>query len=189
MADRELRREFVAFGDVGERYFRPLVGALLSQVVCSDGRYDEALAITNDVEALAAGDDIEAQALWRSVRAKVFARTGRITEAVQLAQRAVVIVASAEAPVLMGDMLVDEATVLGQAGRMDDAADALAVARELYAHKGATLPLRRVEALRIGFDALLGGGVLETVLLGPARARPGNSGSDEVARAETSWGC
>jgi hypothetical protein len=89
----------------------------------------------------------------------VLARHGRKREdedeALQLAQHAVEVVASADAPVALADTLVDQAMVLMQARQTTAGRQALRSARALYLLKGATLPLHRTEALLTGFEALL----------------------------------
>jgi class 3 adenylate cyclase/tetratricopeptide (TPR) repeat protein len=157
-ASDELRRSFDALGEVDERYFRPLVGALLAQAEQSDGRHDEALALSAQVEALAADDDIEVQALWRCVRAKALAHADANLTPVRLAAEAMAIVESAHAPVMKGDILLARATVLIQAGLTDQATDALRRARELYLLKAAVLPLHRVDAMLTGIEVLLPAG-------------------------------
>ncbi|HEX8967191.1 MAG TPA: hypothetical protein VF937_04875, partial [Chloroflexota bacterium] len=154
-AAAELRQCFEELGRLGERYFRPLVGALLAQATCADQRYEEALTLVAEVEAMAAEDDVEAQALWRSVRAKVLARGSLAAAAPRLAREAVELVASADAPVLQGDAYVDLGVVLAQMGEADQALDALGRARELYVRKAAVGTLRRVDALVTGLEALL----------------------------------
>jgi class 3 adenylate cyclase/tetratricopeptide (TPR) repeat protein len=157
-AEAELRLGYAVLGEMGERYFRPVVGALLAQAVCARGRYDEALAITGAVETMAADDDVEAQALWRCVRAKALARGGDAAAAVRLAHEAVDILAPTDALAWRADAFLDQASVLIHAGRNHDAAAALRRARKLYRRKGALLPLQRVDALLAGLDALSGSG-------------------------------
>ncbi len=170
-AEPELRLHFDALGDIGERYLRPGVGALLAQLIYSNGKSEEALVLTSEVEEMAAADDVEVQALWRSVRGKVLARDGQVDAAVRLTRDAVRVLQTTDAPVMKGDTFLDQAIVFMSAGRNDEAAVALRRARELYLRKRATYPLHRVDALLAGIDALLGA----NLPAGPAR-QPAASG-------------
>jgi ATP/maltotriose-dependent transcriptional regulator MalT len=151
-AEAELRRDYDALGEMGERYFRPLIGALLAQAVYSAGRHHEALVLTARVEETASSDDVETQALWRCVRAKGVAERGYVEEADRLSRRAVKILEPSDALVMKGDTFRDQAQVLLQVGRGDEALVALRQARELYLAKGASLPLSRIDSLLLSLD-------------------------------------
>ncbi|HTD77567.1 MAG TPA: AAA family ATPase, partial [Chloroflexota bacterium] len=153
-ATDELRSEFQTLGEMGERYFRPSIGALLAQAVCASGLYHEAIAISEEVEAISPPDDPEAQAIWRTARAKAQAALGCLPEALRLTEEAVDILAATDALVWKADTLFDRAIVLMQAGRSAQATEALRQARELYLLKGAALPLHRADALLAGLDLL-----------------------------------
>jgi ATP/maltotriose-dependent transcriptional regulator MalT len=135
-AETELRRDYATLERIGEKYVLPTIAALLAEAVYAQGRYEEAGALSIDVEALCAADDVDAQARWRRVRAKVRARGGSFDEAEVLARAAVESMQSTDALVDLADALTDLAEVQELAGRADDAAEARAEADALYVRKG-----------------------------------------------------
>jgi class 3 adenylate cyclase/tetratricopeptide (TPR) repeat protein len=153
-ARAELRRDYEALGEIGERYFRPTIGALLGQALCASGLHQEAIAITTEVAMMAPEDDVEAQAIWRAAQAKALASVGRVDDALRLIEQAVRILAATDALVWKAEALSDQGLVLIRAGRNDEAAAALRGARELYTLKGAPLPLHGVDALLAGLQML-----------------------------------
>jgi len=99
-------------------------------------RIDEAERFTILSEELASSDDYISQTAWRSARAHVFARRGRLEEAVDLAREAVLIAEPTSDLNRKADGLVDLAEVLHRAHRPQEAAAAAAEALELYEAKG-----------------------------------------------------
>src|SRR5262249_39667117 len=61
----------------------------LGEAVYRQGRYDEALALSEEAERLAAPDDVMSHFKWRGLRAKVLARQGQFDEADTLVRGAV----------------------------------------------------------------------------------------------------
>jgi class 3 adenylate cyclase/tetratricopeptide (TPR) repeat protein len=167
-AETELRRDYEALGEMDERFFRPLVAALLAQSLCGLGRFDEAAAIADEADALASPDDVEAQALVRSVRAKVCLSRGELEQAERLAREALEQVKRTDAPVMQADALLDLAAVLLAAGKTTAAQAALEEARSLYALKEHTVGVARAEAA-LGELAVVAAG-------GPARAAAARTG-------------
>jgi tetratricopeptide (TPR) repeat protein len=114
-AERDLRRDFEALSELGEKYLLSTIAGDLAQAVYAQGRYDEALALSGVAEELAAHDDVTSQAFWRSVRAKVLARRGALDEAVPLAEEAVELLRQTDALVSLARAVVDlaEAYAIG----------------------------------------------------------------------------
>ena len=102
-AETELSRDYEALTAMGERYFRPLVAALLAQAISLQGRDDEATEIAAVAKELADEDDVEAQALWRRVRALVLAREDRLAEAEGLVREALARLEPTDALVMQAD--------------------------------------------------------------------------------------
>jgi class 3 adenylate cyclase/tetratricopeptide (TPR) repeat protein len=146
-AERDLRVDFEKFSAMGEKYLLPLVAALLARAVRGQGRYDEALELTETAEELADDDDVEPQAIWRCVRAQLLVKGGEFSAAEHLAQEAVEMLERIEAPDLHGDCLVALAEVLAEQGRPDDARAALRKAFDLYGLKGNMVSADRALAL------------------------------------------
>jgi class 3 adenylate cyclase/tetratricopeptide (TPR) repeat protein len=163
-AEEHLRRDYDALTKLDERYFRPLVAAVLASALLELGRREEAEAATTVAEELAADDDTEPQALWRSVRGKLRALDGRDSEALSLAEQAVEIARETDAPVVQADALLDLAEVHTLGGRIDEAAEAAVEARLRYGLKGHVVGAARAEALldRIGRPGAWAGRADET---------------------------
>jgi tetratricopeptide (TPR) repeat protein len=92
---------------IGERYARSTMTALLGRAVAAQGRLDEADDLSATAEELAGRDDVVTQSLWRCVRANVWARRGRIDDAMVLVQEALQLVLPTDSAVTKVDVLLD----------------------------------------------------------------------------------
>ena len=135
-AEAELRRDYETLGQMGERYFRPLVAALLAQSLYAQGKYVEAGTLAEEARELADEDDIETQGLWRAIAALVRAGAGDAEEAEALARESVVLLRKTDAPVMQADMLLHLAIVLKERGQLEEAGAVLEEASSLYRAKG-----------------------------------------------------
>jgi tetratricopeptide (TPR) repeat protein len=133
---RDLRVVYGDLGRLGERFFRPLVGALLAEALQRLGDTAGAMAQVTEVAEEADASDVETWALLDGVRASVLAATGEPAAAVEAAQRAVDLLADTDAPVAHGHALVRLGETLAVVGRQDEARRALQMARRLYERKG-----------------------------------------------------
>jgi tetratricopeptide (TPR) repeat protein len=149
-AERDLRRDFEALAEMGEKYLLSTIAAVLAQALYAQGRYADAAEAARVAEELSAEDDIAVQALWRSVRAKVLARGGGLDEARVLAREAVELMRPTDALASQADALVDLAEVLELAGEDDEARVALEEAVALLARKGNVVSAERARALLVG---------------------------------------
>ena len=120
-AERELRRDYAALTELGERYLLSTVVGELARVLYAQARYDEADGMSHEAEALADEDDIASQTLWRSVRAKILARGGNTQEGLRLAWEAVELIGRTDAYVMRAETLVDLAEILRLAERESEA--------------------------------------------------------------------
>ena len=123
---------------VGELGFLSSITPMLVDAVYAQGRYEEALALSDrwPVDRLTAPTDVDAQAGWRRVRAKALARLGRFEEAERLAREAVAILADTDYVNAHADTVADLGEVLLHAGRVTNAATAMREALRLYELKG-----------------------------------------------------
>jgi tetratricopeptide (TPR) repeat protein len=135
-AETELRRDYETLEQLGERYFRPTVAANLALIRCRQGDFEEAARLVALAEEIAADDDVESQALWRSAKALVLARDGDARAAKANASAAVELLRRTDALVQIADALIVEASVLRDAGRVDEGTTTLQEAATLYAQKG-----------------------------------------------------
>jgi protein involved in temperature-dependent protein secretion len=132
---------------MGEKYLLSTIAGLLAQVLCVQGRYDEANTMCMITASVAAEDDAQSQALWRSVRAKVLARrNGSRDHALELAREAVEILRDTDAILWQADALVDLAETLSATGDEAEAARALDEAAALYELKGSTVAAERARS-------------------------------------------
>ena len=121
----------------------------LADVLCDLGRFDEADALATLVAREGPADDIEVQVSWRAVRSRTSAARGDPTGAVTLAEEAVSIADTTSFVLLQAEASRALGEALHEAGRTDEAADALGVALERYESKRAAVPAAEVrERLR-----------------------------------------
>ena len=130
---------------IGETGYFSTTTAILADVVYEQGRYDEALQLSEEAEEAGVADDVMTQVLWRVARSKALARLGEPEEGERLAREAV-------ARARKTDDLNETAvafSALGEtlrvAGREDEAREALAEALELYERKGNVVMVRRTQ--------------------------------------------
>jgi predicted ATPase/class 3 adenylate cyclase len=135
-AERELRPEYELLEELGERFYRSSVSALLAEALYAQGRLDEAERLTTTAATLAGKDDVEAQMLWRFVRAKLLTQKGEVAGAEALAGEAVDLARATDSQQAQADSLIVLAGVLQAGGRAADAAAALEEAIGLYELKG-----------------------------------------------------
>ena len=151
-AEERLRPDYETLTNMGEKFFLPLLTALLARSVLAQGRPDEAAEIAGTAIELAADDDIEPQALSRGVRARVLAAEGRLDEAEALAREAVELMRQTDAPVKQGDALLDLAEVLVKSGQTRAAQAVIEESRKLYESKQSTVARARADALLAGLE-------------------------------------
>jgi Flp pilus assembly protein TadD len=150
-AERELRRDYQALTEMGERYLLSTLASELARAVYTQGRYDEAFELTRTAEELSAADDITSQALWRMVRGKVLARRGQAEEAAAVASEAVELMRQTDASVVRDEGLMDVAEAMRLAGQSALAREYLEEALGLFERKG---NLVSAAAARESLDAL-----------------------------------
>ena len=146
-AERELRRDYAALTDLGEKYLLSTVAGELARVLYEQARYDEAEAMSQTAEELAAADDVGSQTLWRSARAKILAQRGRREEGLRLAWEALELIGRTDAHLTKAETLVDLAEVLRISEREDEAEAALGEAAGLLEAKGSLVAAERARAL------------------------------------------
>ena len=133
---RDLRVVYGDLGRLGERFFRPLVGALLAEALQRCGDTAGGMAQVAEVAEQADASDVETWALLESARASGLASAGEPTAAVDAARRAVDLLADTDAPVAQAHALVRLGETLAAAGRPVEARRELETARHLYERKG-----------------------------------------------------
>jgi predicted ATPase/DNA-binding SARP family transcriptional activator len=146
-AEQNLREGYEALHAMGERGDRANIVTLLAEAAYAQGRFDEALRLTEEGEALAGAGDFDAQGRWRATRAKVLARRGQFRAAARLAEEAVALVpAACEAPE-RAEFLVAQAEVARLAGAVGQAEDSLRRALQFYQDRRMVALAGRTRAL------------------------------------------
>jgi class 3 adenylate cyclase/tetratricopeptide (TPR) repeat protein len=146
-AEASLREGYEMLLEMGERSYLSTLTAVLAQVLCDQGRHEEAEEFTQVSKEAASPEDVASQMGWRSQQARVLARRGDLGEAERLAREAVALGASADNHHWRADMLLALAEVLEAAGRVEEAAAAAEEAASLYDRKGIAALTRRARAL------------------------------------------
>jgi predicted ATPase/class 3 adenylate cyclase len=142
-AERQLRDSYELCKRLGDKRYIE-VATNLAEVLHLQGRDEEALWFTEEVEALAE-QDIPEQFLWRKARAKVLAARGEVEEAERLAREAVALAERTDHLEEHANALMTLAEVLRRAGRADEATPALRDALDLLRQKGNTVLARRAQ--------------------------------------------
>jgi ATP/maltotriose-dependent transcriptional regulator MalT len=154
-AERDLRRDYEALEQMGEKYLLSTVAAELAAVLADQHRDEEAERYTAVAEELAADDDLTSQALWRWVRAEVLARRGKDAEAQKLAREATGLLDETDSLVAQADALLALAEVVDLGGRGEEALARTREALSLYEQKGDVVSAARARAraARLSGDA------------------------------------
>ena len=135
-AERELRRDYEALDEMGEKGLLSTIVGELARAVYARGGYDEAEQLGRTAEELAADEDVVSHALGRSVRARVLARRGEHEPARRLAEEAVELVRPTGELGLHADTLLALAEVLELSGDVAAARRWLGEGLALFERKG-----------------------------------------------------
>ena len=135
-AERDLREGADMLRQMGDAGHLSSVAPQLADVVQTQGRMEEALALTEEAEHFSLGGDMDAEIGWRRVRSKILAREGQLKEGVRLATEAVELARRTDYLDLRGMACLDLAEVLRRAGTRGDAIPVLHEAIEMFVQKG-----------------------------------------------------
>jgi class 3 adenylate cyclase/tetratricopeptide (TPR) repeat protein len=141
-AERELREAIRIANEMGASRYVGLYRTRIAHVLIAQDRDEDALA-----ELEQARDVYGDAAVWKTARARVLARREQTDEAVRLAREAVGAMAGNDDITSHAETLTDLAEVLGAAGDVEGAADALTEAVALHEEKGNVLPAERCREL------------------------------------------
>ena len=134
-AERELRSDFEALTEMGDKSYLPTTAALLAEALHALGRDDEALHFTEVSEQNSFPDDLNSEVEWRCARAIILAAKGSFDEAEALARAGVQQAMQSDFLEVQGNATRDLAEVLALAGRHDEAASAAEDALALFEQK------------------------------------------------------
>ena len=138
------------FEQLGEKAIRSTHSFYLAEALYQQGRLDESETYCELSRELGASDDPATQAGWRAVRAKILAVRGAFEEAEPLAREAVEIASTTDAFDLRGQISLDLATVLGAAGRPEEAQRAAEDALADFERKGNLVGVERARRFFAG---------------------------------------
>ena len=132
---------------LGETGYRSTTACDLGEAVYAQGRYDEALRLSEEGEELGAPDDVVTQWRWRALRARLLARCGRVDEAEQLARDALGVISATDYLNDIADMHFGLAEVLELAEKRGEARTSFEDAVRLYTQKGNVVSAARARAV------------------------------------------
>ena len=138
------------FEQLGEKAIRSTHSFYLAEALYQQGRLDESETYCELSRELGASDDPATQAGWRAVRAKILAARGAFEQAEPLAREAVEIASTTDAFDLRGQISLDLATVLGAAGRPEEAQRAAEDALADFERKGNLVGVERARRFFAG---------------------------------------
>ncbi len=145
-AEAALRGSCDACTRLGESALLASRAADLADVLCDQGRHDEAETWVETARANAAETDLDAQVRWRRAAAKVYADRGDARAGETLAREALASLEPTDAVNERGLVLVALAETLQAAGRGEEAAASLSGAERLFEAKGNRLAAARASA-------------------------------------------
>jgi tetratricopeptide (TPR) repeat protein len=135
-AERAVRNSYRLLETLGDVGYRSTAASQLASSLCSLGRLQEAMELTQTAEMLTASDDVAAQMLWRHTRGRILARRGEHAGASRLAQDAVALAEDTDMLNFHADALAAAAETSELGGRMDEARSRLEQALALFDQKG-----------------------------------------------------
>jgi ATP/maltotriose-dependent transcriptional regulator MalT len=144
-AESLLREACDELDRAGDSAWLATLTAVLAEAVYAQGRFPEALALSQTALELATRGDLAAELGWRCARAKALARAGEVAEGETLAREALALLAGTDVPGERAKALLALAEVLRIDGRGADADAAAAEAAALLARKGYAVQRKRRE--------------------------------------------
>jgi tetratricopeptide (TPR) repeat protein len=142
-----MREAFETLTATGDRAYASTNAVELGRVLVDLNELDEAWRFGTIARDTSSTDDVVSQAGGRAVQARVLARRGQHDRAIPLAREAAAIMATTDYLAEHGEVVVDLARVLHEAGQVDEAFAAASEARDLFARKGATLYVEQAQHL------------------------------------------
>ena len=146
-AEREFLEGIEALSAMGEHSYLSTQAAYLAEVLYEQERFDDAAEMADLAERSGASDDLSTQVTARGVKAKLLARRGDVSEAIDVAEGAIDMLRESDFADLHGGALVDLAEVYQRAGRREDAIQALRSAVDVYERRGIQPLIERTSAL------------------------------------------
>ena len=135
-AEQQFRDAIALLDALGETGFNSTMQGCLANVLCDQGKFDEAEPVAERARKLTAGDDFASLTLWHQAMAKIRSSRGDHDAAIELADEAIGYLEDTDYVDFQAHAQVTRGTVLANAGRTEDARAALEQALTLYEAKG-----------------------------------------------------
>lgn len=146
-AARLYREAYDGMRATGDRSFASTSAAELGQELLDLEEYDQAGQFATIARETSSSDDVISQGLGRAVQARVLSNRGEHAAAESLADEAAKMLAPTDYLELRADLLVNQAHVLREAGKPEEALSLAREASRLYERKGATFLVAQTQAL------------------------------------------
>ena len=144
---RLIREGYDAMTAIGDQSFASTIAASLGEALVDLGDDGEAWRFGTIARDTSATDDVISQATGRAVQARVLSRRGDHDAAEALANEAAAIMARTDYLAQHGHVLLHQAHVLHEGGKVDQALAAAREALDLYEQKGATFFVEQAQGL------------------------------------------
>jgi ATP/maltotriose-dependent transcriptional regulator MalT len=144
---RLIREAYDAMSATGDRSFASTFAAELGLVLLDLQQDEDAWRFATIARETSSSDDVMSQLLGRAVQARVMSRRGEHDNAMTLANEAVAMAQRTDYLDRHGQVLIQQAFILREAGKSEDG---LAVARRalaLFERKGATIFVEQAQRL------------------------------------------
>jgi hypothetical protein len=135
-AEQALRHGVEALDRLGEVGFNSTMTALLAEVLCDLGRWEEADRHVERSREMTAADDFASQVSWRIARARSLEFAGRREEALVLVDEAAEVVDVTEYLEMRAMTHEVRGQVLAALGRNDEARSEIVLCLQMYERKG-----------------------------------------------------
>jgi DNA-binding SARP family transcriptional activator len=135
------------FSPLGDGPYESTWAARLAELLYWSAEYEASARAVADARERAVAHDVYVQFLWRSTAAKLAARKGLTTEADRLSSEALQLAAASDSPLLLADLWLARAEVLGLGGKLEAADEAAERAKALLQEKGDTAGLAEITRL------------------------------------------
>jgi tetratricopeptide (TPR) repeat protein len=142
-AEQLFRTGIAMLDDLGETGFNSTMQGCLANVLCDQGKFDEAEAVAERARELTSGDDFASITLWHQAMAKIRSSRGEHDAAIALADEAITYLEDTDYVDFQAHAQVTRGTVLANAGRTDAARAAFEQALTLYEAKGVVPSIAR----------------------------------------------
>jgi class 3 adenylate cyclase/tetratricopeptide (TPR) repeat protein len=135
-AEAEFRLGYERSRELGDTGYLSTTACYLGEVLYAQGRYDDALRLSEEAERSGSPDDVITQIKWRTLRALVLAEQEKMDEAESLSRASVEIARPGDDLDDIAQCVASLGTVLERAGKLEEARTNFEEALDLWERKG-----------------------------------------------------